>query len=298
MCRKDNNSLTGANMMQTQLMVDGQEIATQTGRFPDGAVWAKVTGELPRVASLMRIRAAAMKTMDDFMQLAQLTDAVRQHCDVRFSHLELPWLPYARQDRHMQPGDSFALKVFARQLNTLGFDKVFVLDPHSEAAAAAIDNLVAIPQARCLMQSQTLVRALTAGELLLVAPDAGALKKIHAVAQAVGAEGFATLTKQRNVATGELTGFRLVDGDVKDKAVLIVDDLCDAGGTFIGSAQVLRDAGARSVSLYVTHGVFSKGVENLLNNGIDQLYTTTSFAPASLAQDRVEMIDINTIYNA
>ncbi|CCJ77069.1 Ribose-phosphate pyrophosphokinase [Cronobacter muytjensii 530] len=89
-----------------------------------------------------------------------------------------------------------------------------------------------------------------------------------------------------------------MDGDVKDKAVLIVDDLCDAGGTFIGSAQVLRDAGARSVSLYVTHGVFSKGVENLLNNGIDQLYTTTSFAPASLAQDRVEMIDINTIYNA
>ncbi|CCJ86482.1 Ribose-phosphate pyrophosphokinase [Cronobacter dublinensis 582] len=44
--------------------------------------------------------------------------------------------------------------------------------------------------------------------------------------------------------------------------------------------------------------MFSKGVENLLNNGIDQLYTTTSFAPATLAQDRVEMIDINTIYNA
>ncbi|ELY4774051.1 ribose-phosphate pyrophosphokinase [Cronobacter turicensis] len=285
-------------MMQPQLMVDGQEIATQTGRFPDGAVWAKVTGELPRVASLMCIRAAAMKTMDDFMVLAQLTDAVRQHCDVRFSHLELPWLPYARQDRHMQPGDSFALKVFARQLNTLGFDKVRVLDPHSEAAAAAIEHLVAIPQERCLLQSKTLERALKAGELMLVAPDAGALKKIHAVAQAAGVHEFAILTKQRNVVTGELTGFRLVDGDVQGKAVLIVDDLCDAGGTFIGSAQVLREAGARSVSLYVTHGVFSKGVDNLLNNGIDQLYTTTSFAPAELAQERVEMIDINKIYNA
>lgn len=198
----------------------------------------------------------------------------------------------------MQPGDSFALKVFARQLNTLGFDKVIVLDPHSEAAAAAIENLVAIPQERGLLQSKTLERALKAGELMLVAPDAGALKKIHAVAQAAGVHEFAILTKQRNVATGELTGFRLVDGDVKGKAVLIVDDLCDAGGTFIGSAQVLRDAGASSVSLYVTHGVFSKGVENLLNNGIDKLYTTTSFAPAELAQERVEMIDINTIYNA
>lgn len=285
-------------MMQPQLKLDDKAIAVETGRFPDGAVWAKVAGELPAAASLMQVRAPAMKNMDDFMLLAQLTEAVRHRCDVRFSHLELPWLPYARQDRHMQPGDSFALKVFASQLNLLGFDKVIVLDPHSEAAAAAITNLVAIPQERCLLQSETLAAALRAGELTLVAPDAGALKKIHAVAQAVGAQGFATLTKQRNVATGELTGFRLVEGDVKGKAVLIVDDLCDAGGTFIGSAQVLRDAGARSVSLYVTHGVFSKGVENLLSQGIDQIYTTTSLASADLAAANVEVIDINKIYQA
>lgn len=285
-------------MMQPQLKLDDKAIAVETGRFPDGAVWAKVAGELPAAASLMQVRAPAMKNMDDFMLLAQLTDAVRHRCDVRFSHLELPWLPYARQDRHMQPGDSFALKVFANQLNLLGFDKVIVLDPHSEAAAAAITHLVAIPQERCLLQSETLAVALRAGELTLVAPDAGALKKIHAVAQAVGAQGFATLTKQRNVATGELTGFRLVEGDVKGKAALIVDDLCDAGGTFIGSAQVLRDAGARSVSLYVTHGVFSKGVENLLSQGIDQIYTTTSLASADLAAANVEVIDINKIYQA
>lgn len=284
-------------MMQPQIKLDGKEIAVETGRFPDGAVWAKVVGTLPVTASLLQIRAAAMKNMDDFMLVAQVVEAVRHCCDVRFSHLELPWLPYARQDRHMQPGDSLALKVFARQLNQLAFDKVWVLDPHSEAAAA-IDNLVAIPQERCLLQSETLADALRKGELQLVAPDAGALKKIHAVAQAVGAEGFATLTKQRNVVTGELTGFRLVDGDVKGKAVLIVDDLCDAGGTFIGSAQVLRDAGARSVSLYVTHGIFSRGVENLLNQGIDWIYTTTSFARAGIAAQRVELIDINKIYNA
>lgn len=284
-------------MMQPQIKLDGKEIAVETGRFPDGAVWAKVVGTLPVTASLLQIRAAAMKNMDDFMLVAQVVEAVRHCCDVRFSHLELPWLPYTRQDRHMQPGDSLALKVFARQLNQLAFDKVWVLDPHSEAAAA-IDNLVAIPQERCLLQSETLTDALRKGELQLVAPDAGALKKIHAVAQAVGAEGFATLTKQRNVVTGELTGFRLVDGDVKGKAVLIVDDLCDAGGTFIGSAQVLRDAGARSVSLYVTHGIFSRGVENLLNQGIDWIYTTTSFARAGIAAQRVELIDINKIYNA
>lgn len=284
--------------MDMQLKLDGTSWHVETGRFPDGAVWTKVKGDLPSSASLMQIRATAMKNMDDFMLLAQLVEAVRHACDVRFSHLELPWLPYARQDRHMQPGDSFALEVFASLLNILAFDKVWVLDPHSEAAAAAIDNLVAIPQERCLLQSETLSAALRAGELLLAAPDAGALKKIYAVTRAVGATTFATLTKQRDAATGALTGFRLVDGDVEGKAVLIVDDLCDAGGTFIGSAQVLRDAGARSVSLYVTHGLFSKGVDNLLEQGIDRIYTTSSLARADIATDKVEVIDIEKIYRA
>ncbi|SFE32246.1 ribose-phosphate pyrophosphokinase [Phytobacter palmae] len=281
-----------------ELTLDNQPVEIERGVFPDGAVWLRVMSKLPRFAQVMRIRVAAMRDMNDFMLLAQLTDAVRHATDITVSHLELAWLPWARQDRHMVNGDSFALKVFANQLNVLNFDKVFLLDPHSDAAAAAINNSVVIAQETCLMKSETLRQAISTGKLTLVAPDAGALKKIHNVAKASGARDYAILTKERDVATGNLTGFALVSGDVAGKDVLIVDDLCDAGGTFIGSAQVLRDAGARSVSLYVTHGVFSKGVENLLNNGIDAIYTTTSFASSELREPRVELIDIDTIFCA
>ena len=280
------------------LTLDNQPVEIERGVFPDGAVWLKVIGELPRFAQVMRVRVAAMRDMNDFMLLAQLVDAVRHVTDVAVSHLELAWLPWARQDRHMVNGDSFALKVFASQLNTLNFNKVLLLDPHSDAAAAAINNSVVIAQETCLMKSENLRQAISTGKLMLVAPDAGALKKIHNVAKASGARDYAILTKERDVATGNLTGFSLVSGNVAGKDVLIVDDLCDAGGTFIGSAQVLRDAGARSVSLYVTHGVFSKGVENLLNNGIDAIYTTTSFASSELREPRVELIDIDTIFCA
>lgn len=280
------------------LTLDNQPVEIERGVFPDGAVWLKVIGELPRFAQVMRVRVAAMRDMNDFMLLAQLVDAVRHVTDIAVSHLELAWLPWARQDRHMVNGDSFALKVFANQLNTLNFNKVFLLDPHSDAAAAAINNSVVITQETCLMKSENLRQAISTGKLMLVAPDAGALKKIHNVAKASGARDYAILTKERDVATGNLTGFSLVSGNVAGKDVLIVDDLCDAGGTFIGSAQVLRDAGARSVSLYVTHGVFSKGVENLLNNGIDAIYTTTSFASSELRDPRVELTDIDTIFCA
>lgn len=280
------------------LTLDNQPVEIERGVFPDGAVWLKVIGELPRFAQVMRVRVAAMRDMNDFMLLAQLVDAVRHVTDIAVSHLELAWLPWARQDRHMVNGDSFALKVFANQLNILNFNKVFLLDPHSDAAAAAINNSVVMAQETCLMKSENLRQAISTGKLMLVAPDAGALKKIHNVAKASGARDYAILTKERDVATGNLTGFSLVSGNVAGKDVLIVDDLCDAGGTFIGSAQVLRDAGARSVSLYVTHGVFSKGVENLLNNGIDAIYTTTSFASSELRDPRVELIDIDTIFCA
>lgn len=280
------------------LTLDNQPVEIERGVFPDGAVWLKVIGELPRFAQVMRVRVAAMRDMNDFMLLAQLVDAVRHVTDIAVSHLELAWLPWARQDRHMVNGDSFALKVFANQLNILNFNKVFLLDPHSDAAAAAINNSVVMAQETCLMKSENLRQAISTGKLMLVAPDAGALKKIHNVAKASGARDYAILTKERDVATGNLTGFSLVSGNVAGKDVLIVDDLCDAGGTFIGSAQVLRDAGARSVSLYVTHGVFSKGVENLLNNGIDAIYTTTSFASSELREPRVELIDIDTIFCA
>lgn len=284
-------------MMKLQLTLDGQDIALQSGRYPDNAVWVRLSGPIASRVDNLQLRATAMQTMDDLMLVAQLLDAVRQCSLVRQTVLELPWLPYARQDRVMQRGDSFALKVFAGFLNQLNFDRVVVLDAHSDVAAGVINRMVVIPQERCLVHSATLMARLAQG-MMLVAPDAGALKKIHGVAQQVNAAEYGILGKHRDIASGALSGFELLKGDVAGRDVLIADDLCDAGGTFIGSAAVLRAAGARSVSLYVTHGLFSKGTVHLLNQGIDRIWTTTSLMRAEQADERVELIDIETIYRS
>ncbi|WP_380183378.1 ribose-phosphate diphosphokinase [Kalamiella sp. sgz302252] len=281
--------------MKLELFLDGQQTALETGRFPDGAVRARLLPPLLTQAEKLTIRATAMRNMDDLMLLAQVMDAARREYDLRWTTLELPWLPYARQDRNMQQGDSFALKVFAGFLNQLAFDRVRILDPHSDVATAVINNAIAVPQHFCLRQSASLMDKLQNG-MMLVAPDAGALKKIHAVVQQVGATEYGILGKHRDLSSGALGGFSLLQGEVAGKDLLIADDLCDAGGTFIGSAAVLRQAGARSVSLYVTHGLFTRGVEALLQQGIDHIWTTTSVADPVIAQDRVELIDIDTIY--
>ena len=84
----------------------------------------------------------------------------------------------------------------------------------------------------------------------------------------------------------------------RGKRCLLLTTSATLAAPFIGSAQVLREAGARSVSLYVTHGIFSKGVEHLLNNGIDAVYATTSLTSPALAHPQLELIDIDAIYRA
>ena len=281
--------------MKLQLTLDGENIALETGRFPDGAVWARLLPPLCQQAETMILRATAMRNMDDLMLLAQVMDAVRQRYNLRLTVLELPWLPYARQDRSMREGDSFALKVFAGFLNQLGFDRVTVLDPHSDVAAGVVNNLSAVPQHQCLQYSDSLNQKLRDG-LMLMAPDVGALKKTERLARHIGASEYGVLGKHRDLASGALSGFELLKGNVVGRDILIVDDLCDAGGTFIGSATVLREAGARSVSLYVTHGLFSKGVDHLLTQGIDAIWTTDSIADPAIASQRVGIIDIETIF--
>jgi ribose-phosphate pyrophosphokinase len=81
--------------------------------------------------------------------------------------------------------------------------------------------------------------------------------------------------KKRDLKTGELTGFDFY-GEVRGKDLLIVDDICDGGGTFIGLAGKLRYEGAKSISLYVSHGIFSRGIEILFDCGIEMVYTTDS----------------------
>lgn len=187
-------------------------------------------------------------------------------------YLFIPYVPNARYDRHMVDGDSFGLQVFASMLNLIGFARVIVADPHSDQTSALIKNCVQIPQ-------HVVVLDTLAGDNdfdVLIAPDAGAAKKIYKVAQALD-KPVVIMHKVRDVSTGNIVDVMLLDELPPNAKCLIVDDICDGGRTFTEAAKVLRAHGAQSVKLFVTHGIFSKGIDALLFNGIDGIYTTDSF---------------------
>jgi len=113
-------------------------------------------------------------------------------------------------------------------------------------------------------------------EVVLISPDGGALKKIYKVAEYLGGVEVIECSKKRDVKTGQLSGFRVYEDDLKGKHCMIVDDICDGGGTFLGLAEELRAKNAGALSLAVSHGIFSKGVE-VLTDQFDYVFTTNSF---------------------
>lgn len=208
-------------------------------------------------------------TCPDIMRIALAVDALRA-AGVKEITLYLPFVPYARQDRRALPGEPLSIKVFAALLNTLRLDEVVIVDPHSDVTPALIDNVRVIPQEslaytaveRILEHSGRLIK------LAVVAPDLGAAKKAKKLQDLLRANGLTVGLiqgdKRRDPETGAIAGFRVLDGEPSAyDHLLLVDDICDGGGTFIGLGQELQRSGGKTMSLFTTHGIYSKGVAEL-----------------------------------
>jgi ribose-phosphate pyrophosphokinase len=175
--------------------------------------------------------------------------------------LILPFVPGARQDRLNSSGDFlFTAKSVAREINARQLPRVTILDPHSDVMPALLDRCHVIPAHECFAHITPDVYA------AVIAPDAGAEKRASAVAKRLELpllHGW----KRRDITTGALNGFGLEMTHFAPGArMLVVDDICDGGGTFVGLAtEVLADRRLKA-DLYVTHGIFSQGTQLLLQH--------------------------------
>jgi len=192
--------------------------------------------------------------------------------------LNLGYIPYGRQDRICNPGEAFSSEVFSKLINSLSIDKINVLDPHSKISSSKFnartfintqqDMLVRIPWMMDYFPKHGGKR-----EITLVAPDKGATGKVNEAAEALEIIDTIQGLKIRDPKSGNLSGFSY-EGDVEGKHLLIVDDICDGGGTFIGLIKELWKGNPAKIDLYVSHGIFSKGVQCLFDSGLSNIYTT------------------------
>jgi ribose-phosphate pyrophosphokinase len=210
---------------------------------------------------------------DDIMKVLIAKDAL-QRKGVKNFDLVMPYIPYARQDRQCVDGESFTLKVFTDLINAANFDKIYVIDAHSDVAPALLNNSVNLSNEPYV---QLAYYAIGIPEVILVSPDSGANKKVNKLFDNLKVfERVVKCDKRRNMATGELSFFEVFSDDLGGKPCLIVDDICDGGRTFVGIAEELKKKNAGDIYLYVTHGIFSYGTEELARN-FKKVFTTNSF---------------------
>ena len=247
----------------------GKSIAFESFVFNGGEPHIKIS---EAVAAKNEVTITTrVRSFNDFGLLLIATDALRR-MEVERIHLVIPYFPAARQDRVMVAGESLSVKVYADIINAQNYQSVTILDAHSEVTSAVLNRVKNISNhkfvTKCLQNNS---------DYVLVSPDGGALKKIYKLSQHLNGVPVVEGSKKRDVKTGKLSGFTVYADDLEGKTCVVVDDICDGGGTFLGLAKELKQKNCGKLILIVTHGIFSRGLENL-SETFDHIYSTNSFS--------------------
>ncbi|TAL68819.1 MAG: ribose-phosphate pyrophosphokinase [Bacteroidetes bacterium] len=236
--------------------------------FSDGEIWVKFE-ENVRGIDLFIIQSTNAPS-DNLMELLLMIDAAKRASAQRVTAV-IPYYGGARQDRKDQPRVSISAKLYANLIVRAGADRVITIDLHSSQIQGFFD----IPLDH-LYASPVLIKALSKlnlDNLAIAAPDVGGVKTARAYSKRIG--GDLVLVDKRRPAhnVAEIVS---VIGEVKDKNVVIVDDLIDTGSTFVQCAEVLKDKGAKSINGICVHPVFSgKALEKIENSkAIEKLFVT------------------------
>lgn len=216
---------------------------------------------IAEAGSVASVRINAwLRTADAVMQLLLLTDAVRRVLPNVPLHLNMPYVPYARQDRVCNPGEALSAKMFCNLINAQAYASVVIADPHSDVVPALLDRVSVVDAS--VMLAEVLRQSAFARGVTLLAPDAGARKRVQQLAKKLEVEHVAFADKVRDTKTGRISGTS-VSSDLPNLPILVVDDICDGGRTFVELGKALAEVSSQPRYLYVTHGIFSKGFEEL-----------------------------------
>lgn len=191
------------------------------------------------------------RNSNEFLSMLMLIDTIA-HLNPSYLQLYIPYIPGGRMDRRML-GEPFSLRVYANIIKQLPVDRILTIDPHSDVTSALLDNKLTII---------ALDEFIPDGYDGYIIPDAGARKKVEALAERKGVKRLIYGNKHRDTSNGILSNISL--SEVPNGNWLVVDDICDGGATFIALACKAKEMGMQgNLDLWVTHGIFSKGIDDL-----------------------------------
>lgn len=234
-------------------------------KFLNGEIYVRI-GEKVRGEDIFVIQTFGDNINDSLMELLIMIDALRRSSAGRINVL-CPNLAYSRQDRKAQSHEPISAKLVANLITTAGADRLITVDLHASQIQGfydiPVDHLVGYPLIAKYIQRKKYK------DLVIVAPDVGAAKRTHKMADLFGAP-MAIVDKTRP-AHNVCEVSHLV-GDVKGKTAVVVDDIVDGGGSLCGAIEALKKFGAKKVIAGATHALLNgEAVERLKNSSVDEI---------------------------
>lgn len=259
--------------------------------FSDGEIRVKIPENLRR-KHVFIIQSTSSPVNDHIMELVFMIDAARR-ASAREITVIVPYFGYARQDRKEMPRVPISASVVANMLTNAGADRIVTIDIHSEQqqgfVTQAWDNLYG---------SYALIPAIKAQKyknLVVGAPDKGGMARATGYAKLLGVEDVVLVYKKRDIAVNNKSEASFMIGEVEGREVVLVDDMVDTAGTIVGAANLIKEKGAKSVSVVATHGIFSgPALERIANSAIDEMIVTDTINHREevLKQKKIKVVSI------
>lgn len=251
----------------------GTELVETTARdFANGEIFIRFE-ESVRGADCFVMQSHSQPLNKWLMEQLIMIDALKRGSAKRITAI-LPFYPYARQDKKHRGREPISARLVADLLRAAGADRIVSVDLHTDQIQGFFDGPVDHMHAQPIL-TDYIKSKYSLDNLTVVSPDAGRVKVAEKWANDLGDAPMAFVHKTRSVdVANEVVANRVV-GEVEGKDCILLDDMIDTGGTIAGAVRVLKEAGAKSVLIACTHGVFSDPArERLSGCGAEEVITT------------------------
>ena len=267
----------------------------EVGTFSDGEKSVSIY-ETVRGSDVFVVQSTCSPVNDNLMELLIMIDAMRRASAGRVTAV-VPYFGYARQDRKTKPRDPISAKLVANLITRAGADRVLTMDLHANQIQGffdiPVDNLLGSPIfVKHFMQKY----ADCHDEVMVVSPDVGSVARARAFAQKLDMP-LAIVDKRRQKANS--SEVMNIIGDVRDKRVILLDDMVDTGGSLCGAAKALVEiGGAKSVTACASHGVLSgPAVQRIQDSVLDEvIFLDTIPARPEINCDKIKYLSVAEMF--
>lgn len=253
-----------------------KEVTFPISNFSDGEIRVRIKPNLRR-RKVFIIQPTSTPVNEHIMELVFMCDAAKRASASEVIAV-IPYFGYARQDRKELSRVPISAAAVSSLLINAGIDKILTIDIHSEQLEGSIkqpwDNLYGSYSLLPVIKKRKLKN------LVVAAPDKNGMLRATGYAKLLNAHGVALVYKERDVTLHNVSNTMGMIGEVKNRDVLLVDDMIDTAGTIVHAANFIKKKGATSVRVAATHGLFTAdALKKITDSAIDEVVVTDTIRP-------------------